>query len=105
VINGEKKEKKKIARLDEARLLGPDGFPALVKQTKHWKPKGKGHEVLMILSPMSSTFNNRGLSESSQISILCYKSTNSGLTRCTLRHISGIPSKQWRNFATVRGCM
>ncbi|OBZ75315.1 Chromosome segregation in meiosis protein 3 [Grifola frondosa] len=39
------KERKKIARLDEARLLGPDGFPALVKQAKEFRPKGKGHEA------------------------------------------------------------
>ena len=31
--------------LDEGRLLGPQGFPALMKQTKDFKPKGKGHEV------------------------------------------------------------
>ncbi|KAH9951472.1 replication fork protection component Swi3-domain-containing protein [Amylocystis lapponica] len=39
------KERKKPSRLDEARLLGPDGLPALVKQAKHFKPKGKGHEA------------------------------------------------------------
>ncbi|KAH9946087.1 Swi3-domain-containing protein [Epithele typhae] len=36
---------KKRPKLDQARLLGPDGFPALVKQAKEFKPKGKGHEV------------------------------------------------------------
>ncbi|KAL6300563.1 replication fork protection component Swi3-domain-containing protein [Sparassis latifolia] len=41
-----RKERKKIPRLDEARLLGPDGFPALIKQTKNFRPKGKGHEAL-----------------------------------------------------------
>ena len=34
-----------IARLDETRLLGPEGFPLLVKRAKTFKPKGKGHEV------------------------------------------------------------
>ncbi|EED80138.1 predicted protein [Postia placenta Mad-698-R] len=38
------KKRKPLPKLDEARLLGPDGFPALVKQTKNFKPKGKGHE-------------------------------------------------------------
>ncbi len=38
-------KRKPIPRLDEARLLGPDGFPALVKQAKYFKPRGKGHEV------------------------------------------------------------
>lgn len=42
--NGEK-EKRPIAKLDETRLLGKDGLPALVQQCKHFKPKGKGHEV------------------------------------------------------------
>lgn len=42
--DGEKK-RKPLPKLNEARLLGPDGFPALVKQTKGFKPKGKGHEV------------------------------------------------------------
>ncbi|KAF8892542.1 replication fork protection component Swi3-domain-containing protein [Infundibulicybe gibba] len=41
----EKKPKKKVARLDEARLLGPDGFPQLIKDTKHFKIRGKGHEA------------------------------------------------------------
>ncbi|KAI0647088.1 replication fork protection component Swi3-domain-containing protein [Trametes meyenii] len=38
-------KKKKRAILDEGRLMGPDGFPALVKQAKDFKPKGKGHEL------------------------------------------------------------
>ncbi|KAI0362139.1 Swi3-domain-containing protein [Trametes cingulata] len=38
-------KKKKRAVLDEARLVGPDGFPALMKQAKEFKPKGKGHEL------------------------------------------------------------
>ncbi|KAI0670345.1 replication fork protection component Swi3-domain-containing protein [Trametes maxima] len=49
---GEKKSKdvapgrkKKRAILDEGRLMGTDGFPALVKQAKEFKPKGKGHEL------------------------------------------------------------
>ena len=43
--DGEKPKRRQIQRLNEARLLGPDGFPALVKQIKDFKPKGKGHEV------------------------------------------------------------
>jgi len=31
--------------MDETRLLGLDGFPALIKSTKGFVPKGKGHEV------------------------------------------------------------
>lgn len=40
-----KKKRKPIARLDETRLLGKNGLPQLVKDTKHFKPKGKGHEA------------------------------------------------------------
>ncbi|KAJ8517566.1 hypothetical protein ONZ45_g5264 [Pleurotus djamor] len=37
--------RKRIPRLDEGRLLGKDGFPALMKAVKDFKIKGKGHEV------------------------------------------------------------
>jgi replication fork protection complex subunit Csm3/Swi3 len=40
-----KKERRKVFKLDEARLLGPHGFPQLIKDTKNFKAKGKGHEV------------------------------------------------------------
>jgi replication fork protection complex subunit Csm3/Swi3 len=43
--DGERKERKKIARMDETRLVGPNGFPALIQSTKGFVPKGKGHEV------------------------------------------------------------
>ncbi|KAH7889223.1 replication fork protection component Swi3-domain-containing protein [Phlebopus sp. FC_14] len=39
-----KKARKKPAILDEARLVGPTGFPALIEDVKGFKPKGKGHE-------------------------------------------------------------
>jgi replication fork protection complex subunit Csm3/Swi3 len=48
--DGERKERKKIARLDETRLVGPNGFPALIKNTKGFVPKGKGHEVRTLSS-------------------------------------------------------
>jgi replication fork protection complex subunit Csm3/Swi3 len=44
--DGERKERKKIAKMDETKLVGHDGFPALIKTTKGFVPKGKGHEVL-----------------------------------------------------------
>ena len=47
--DGDKKKRKPVARLDETRLLGKDGFPQLVKDTKNFKPKGKGHEVIIML--------------------------------------------------------
>ncbi|KAG6898376.1 hypothetical protein C0992_009051 [Termitomyces sp. T32_za158] len=39
------KEKRKPMRLDEGRLLGPHGFPKLIKDTKNFKVKGKGYEA------------------------------------------------------------
>ncbi|KAI8998607.1 replication fork protection component Swi3-domain-containing protein [Trametes punicea] len=39
------KKRAKRPKLDEAMLIGPDGFPALMKQAKQFKPKGKGHEL------------------------------------------------------------
>ncbi|EMD38450.1 hypothetical protein CERSUDRAFT_93984 [Gelatoporia subvermispora B] len=44
----ENKKRKPVPRLDEARLLGPDGFPALVKQVKNFQPRGKGHEASLL---------------------------------------------------------
>jgi replication fork protection complex subunit Csm3/Swi3 len=41
----EPKQRKKVMRLDENRLLSKDGFPALIRQVKEFKPRGKGHEV------------------------------------------------------------
>ena len=43
-----KKKRKPIPRLDEARLLGKNGLPQLIKDTKNFKPKGKGHEVTLL---------------------------------------------------------
>ena len=40
-----KKKRKPVPKLDEERLLGKNGFLQLIKDTKHFKPKGKGHEV------------------------------------------------------------
>ncbi|KAI0807552.1 replication fork protection component Swi3-domain-containing protein [Fomes fomentarius] len=46
---GKKKDiglkKRKRVVLDEGKLVGSDGFPALVQQAKKFKPKGKGHEL------------------------------------------------------------
>lgn len=51
----EKQKRKPLPRLDEARLLGQDGLPALVKQAKTFKPKGKGHEVHCLPPPSFAT--------------------------------------------------
>jgi replication fork protection complex subunit Csm3/Swi3 len=34
-----------IPKLDEDLLLSEKGIPALIKDAKRWRPKGKGHEV------------------------------------------------------------
>jgi replication fork protection complex subunit TIPIN/Csm3/Swi3 len=47
--NDGKKKRKPLPKLDEARLLGKDGFLQLLKDTKNFKPKGKGHEVIIII--------------------------------------------------------
>ncbi|KAL4077074.1 replication fork protection component Swi3-domain-containing protein [Scleroderma yunnanense] len=39
-----KKVRRKPAILDEERLVGPSGFPQLIKEVKGFKLKGKGHE-------------------------------------------------------------
>ena len=44
-----KKKRKPLPKLDETRLLGKDGFLQLLKDTKNFKPKGKGHEVIIII--------------------------------------------------------
>ncbi|KAK7467185.1 chromosome segregation in meiosis-related protein [Stygiomarasmius scandens] len=43
--DAEPKERKKPMRLDEARLVGPTGFPQLIENTKNFRIKGKGHEA------------------------------------------------------------
>ncbi|KAF5373552.1 hypothetical protein D9758_000593 [Tetrapyrgos nigripes] len=43
--DGEPKERRKPMRLDEARLIGPTGFPQLIQSTKNFRIKGKGHEA------------------------------------------------------------
>ncbi|KAH9484213.1 Swi1-interacting protein swi3 [Psilocybe cubensis] len=41
----EKKERRKLAKLDENRLLSKSGFPELIRMTKDFRMKGKGHEA------------------------------------------------------------
>ena len=43
--DGEKKGRKVLLKLDEERLVGPEGFPVLIEEIKGFKPKGKGNEV------------------------------------------------------------
>ncbi|KAG8829587.1 hypothetical protein FRC17_006355 [Serendipita sp. 399] len=41
----DKPKRRVIAKVDDERLLGERGFPALIKEAKKFKPKGKGHEA------------------------------------------------------------
>jgi len=41
----DKKPRQKPKKLDEGLLLNPKGFPQLIKMTKDFQIKGKGHEV------------------------------------------------------------
>ncbi|GJJ12109.1 hypothetical protein Clacol_006350 [Clathrus columnatus] len=43
--NDERKQRRPIPKLDEERLLGPDGFPCLLKEYKTFKVSGKGREL------------------------------------------------------------
>ncbi|KAG8799845.1 hypothetical protein FRC18_008171, partial [Serendipita sp. 400] len=40
----DKPKRRVIAKVDDERLIGERGFPALIKEAKKFKPKGKGHE-------------------------------------------------------------
>jgi len=44
------KKRKTRPRLDEGRLLSPNGIPALMEEAKKFKIKGKGHEVWLIFA-------------------------------------------------------
>ena len=63
-----KKERKKIAIMNEARLVGPTGFPALIKSMKEFVPRGKGHEVCSIsISTNSSLLTTRNRQQTSDL--------------------------------------
>ncbi|KAK7693523.1 hypothetical protein QCA50_003091 [Cerrena zonata] len=40
-----KPKRKPPPKLDESKLLSEEGFPALIKEAKKFKPRGKGHEA------------------------------------------------------------
>lgn len=99
-----KKKRKPVPKMDEARLLGKDGFPALIKTTKDWKPRGKGHEVcsfpLVLLVSVIEAFDIR------QQTLTKYsKCTSSGQQECIRRHDFEILLIVLRSFVTPNGCM
>lgn len=73
--NAEKSTRRKLVKLDENRLLNPTtGFPQLIKMTKSFKLKGKGHEVrLSVKRPILDFYlfaGDRSQSTSSTVPIL-----------------------------------
>jgi hypothetical protein len=72
--------------LDEMRLLGKDGFPQLLKDTKNFKPKGKGHEVITILILILHSFSRTDATALRQWTWIAYsKCINSGPTDYILK--------------------
>lgn len=47
------KKRKVLAKMDETRLLGPSGFPRLIKDVQKFKFKGKGREVRVLAVVLS----------------------------------------------------
>ncbi|KAF7304927.1 Chromosome segregation in meiosis protein [Mycena kentingensis (nom. inval.)] len=48
--DGEKKKRKPLPKLDEGRLVGDNGIPQLIMDTKYFKTKGKGHEARRVFT-------------------------------------------------------
>ncbi|KAK4698271.1 replication fork protection complex subunit TIPIN/Csm3/Swi3, partial [Phenoliferia sp. Uapishka_3] len=45
-VDGVKQKKKRVvAKMDDERLLGPNGFPKLLEEAKKFRTRGKGNEV------------------------------------------------------------
>lgn len=88
--------KRTIPKLDEGLLLSEKGIRALIKDTKRWRPKGKGHEASSL-----SVASNASLwlirSVRSRTSVVSFGRTNTGPTRCTLGIHSVILLKGSRN--------
>jgi len=88
--NAEKATRRKLVKLDENRLLNPTtGFPQLIKMTKGFKLKGKGHEVRLSvnLSILNLLFVYRPL-----ISTDSFNNTNTGLINSIQKPSFVIPS-------------
>jgi hypothetical protein len=101
--DGGKKTRRKMPRLDEGRLLGPDGFPRLIQDAKNFRPKGKGHEVR--LNSITAAISSLLIQCRKQTSTGCSRCTSSGRISCTQRLSSRIQSRGWRNYAIPDACM
>lgn len=80
----EKKAKRRLVKLDENRLLGPNGFPQLIKMTKDFRIKGKGHEVRHLFCHKNQQCAH--LLDRPRIWLDCFRRTNTGRTSCIQRH-------------------
>ena len=97
-----KKERRKVATLDEACLVGATGFPQLIKDIKGFKVKGKGHEVGFTGSGLAPQMTGSLLSI--QTSIGFSKSTSFGLIDYTQKLRSRTPSSALKNYVTRNEC-
>lgn len=95
----EKKSRRRQLKLDENLLLSPTGFPQLIKMTKDFRIKGKGHEVRLRSPPTSEVF----IPSRQQIWIDFYGYTNTGHIDCTQRPHSRIQSNASKNYAIHEG--
>lgn len=92
----EKKERRRIAKLDENRLLSSSGFPQLIKMTKDFKIKGKGHEVLLSQLPTLPNVHTHDIKRQ-QIYIDFSRYTNTGPISFTQRLNLEIPLNGLKN--------
>jgi len=97
-----KKERKKVATLDEACLVGATGFPQLITNIKDFKVKGKGHEVC----PPTLVFEAliAGNLFSIQTSTEFSKYTSFGLIDCSQKLRSRTPLSALKNYVTRNEC-
>lgn len=95
----EKKSRRRQLKLDENLVLSPTGFPQLIKMTKDFRIKGKGHEVRL----RSPTASDVLILFRQQIWIDFYGYTNIGHIDCTQRPHSMIQSNALKNCVIHEG--
>lgn len=97
-----KKERKKVATLDEACLVGATGFPQLITNIKDFKVKGRGHEVCPLTLVSEALI--AGNLFSIQTSIEFSKYTSFGLIDCSQKLRSRTPLSALKNYVTRNEC-
>lgn len=97
------KKRKTIPRLDEGRLLSESGIPALMKDAKRFKAKGKGHEVKLPFIRVHSTGSLMSKSRR-LISTAFSLCTNTGRTSCIRGTSLTTPLRGWRSYVIPDAC-